>query len=294
MVIVGAGIAGLSAAEAARKQAPRAELTLLSREAHLPYYRLNLTRFLAGEVSEADLPIHPAGWYRDNAIDFRGGVEAAELLPDQHALSLRDGTRIGFDKLILTAGAHPFVPPLGGATRQGVTSLRTLDDARAILATLQPGMRCVCVGGGILGLEAAGGLARGGAEVTVLEGHGWLMPRQLPQPTGPRMQRHLEGLGIRLRTNARTKEILGDERVAAVLLDDGATLPADLVLITTGVRPNSFLARRAGLEVAGGVVVNDQLVSSHPDVLAAGDVAEHRGVLYGTWGPRSTRAASPG
>jgi len=166
-----------------------------------------------------------------------------------------------------------------------VTSLRTVEDARCILGALGDGVRCVCVGGGLLGLETAGALARRGADVTLLEGHEWLMPRQLNRTAGERLARHVDQMGIGLRTRARTKEIVGDERVAGVMLEDGATVPADLVVIATGVRPNSHLARRAGLEVSKGVVVDNHLVSSHPNVLAAGDVAEHRGALYGTWGP---------
>ena len=285
VVIVGAGVAGVSAAEAIRRASQGAEVILLSKESHLPYYRLNLTRYLAGEIGEADLPIHPQQWYTDNRIEFLRGSEAVQLRLDEHAVEMRDGQTEPFDKLILTAGAHPFVPPIPGSQREGVTSLRTVDHAKAILANLHDGARCVCIGGGLLGLETAGALARRGAQVTLIEGHGWLMPRQLTESAARLLQEHVKSLGIRLRMRGRTKEILGDEKVAGVLLEDGETIGADLVVIAVGVRPNSYLARRAGLEVGGGVVVDNHLVSSHGDVLAAGDIAEHRGVLYGTWGP---------
>jgi nitrite reductase (NADH) large subunit len=137
----------------------------------------------------------------------------------------------------------------------------------------------------LLGLETAGALARRGADVTLLEGHGWLLPRQLNQRAGELLEQYVTSQGISLRKHARTQEILGDERVQGVLLQDGATIPADVVIITTGVRSNSYLARLTGLDVNRGVVVNNRLQASHPDVFAAGDVAEHRGVTYGIWGP---------
>ena len=274
IIVLGAGIAGVSAVEAIRKTSPQARITLLSKENDLPYYRLNLTRYLTGEIEERALPIHSTDWYEANAVEFLSGVEAAEIVPNDRAVLLRNGNRLTFDKLILTAGAHPFVPPLPGGQRDGVKTVRSWQDARSILAGLRPGMKCVCIGGGVLGVETAGALARRGADVTLLEGHGWLMPRQLNQPAGRRLAAHIEKIGVHLRTEAKTKEIVGDERVGGVLLEDGTMLPAEMVVITTGVRPNSFLARRAG---AGGRCRGGRRQSHghrrHPDILAAGDVA---------------------
>jgi len=283
VVVLGAGIAGISAVESLRQAAPEAEITLVSKEVDLPYYRLNLTRLLAGEIDETALPIHPASWYEENRVRLVLGDEARSLQLDDLAVDLRSGKTLSFERIILTVGAHPFVPPFPGAQREGVSSLRTIADARRILASPLDGMRCVCIGGGLLGLEAAGALARRGADVTLLEGHEWLMPRQLNRRAGEILGSHIGGIGIHLRTQARTDSIVGDERVAGVQLTDGATVPADLVLIATGVRPNSHLARRTGLDVNKGVVVDNHLSGSHPCVLAAGDVAEHRGALYGSW-----------
>ena len=284
VVIVGAGIAGISAAEAVRRTAPDAAITLISRESHAPYYRLNLTRYLAGEIAEDQLPIHPASWYEENRIELISGAEVASMDPAACSVSLRDGRDVRYEKLVLTVGAHPFIPPFAGVHREGVSSLRSVEDAGAILDYLQPGMECVCIGGGLLGMETAGALAQRGAKVTLLEGHGWPMPRQLNRAAGRLLSEHLGEMGIALRIEARTKELVGDERVAGVLLEDDTTEPADLVVIATGVRPNSYLARRAGLEVNRGVVVDNHLVSSDPNVLAAGDVAEHHGNVYGAWG----------
>jgi nitrite reductase (NADH) large subunit len=143
----------------------------------------------------------------------------------------------------------------------------------------------VCIGGGILGLETAAALARRGARVTLLESHEWILPRQLNRRAGELLADYAMRSGISILTHARTKEILGDERAAGVQLEDGKVIHAGSIIISAGVRPNSYLARRASLHVNQGIVVDDHLRSSHPDVFAAGDIAEHRGVLYGIWSP---------
>jgi len=294
VVIVGAGIAGVSAAESLRASSPSAEITLVSKESHLPYYRLNLTRFVAGEIGQEQLPIHPENWYAENGIRLMLGREATSLDLQGRTVACSGGESLRYDKLLLAAGAHPFVPPIPGAYRDGVVRLRTIEDARLLLDQISPGKVCLAIGGGVLGLETAAGLARRGADVTLLEGYGWLMPRQLNEPAGDLLAEFVAGQGVALRTNAQVEEILGDERVRAVRLKDGGVYSADLVVITTGIRPNSYLARMAGLEVAQGVVVDDSLATSDPDVFAAGDVAEHRGVVYGLWGPAQSQGSIAG
>jgi len=283
LVVLGAGIAGISAVEAFRKATSGGTVTLITKESSLPYYRLNLTRYLAGEIGNDELPIHDRAWYDSNNVDLKLGEEVADISLGDRRVIMRDGSGMPFDRLIITIGAHPFVPPLAGAHREGVTALRTLHDARLMLKQLRPGMTCAVVGGGILGLEAAGALAARGAGVSVIEGGEWLMPRQLNKRAGEILLKHVNGLGIKVVSNARTKELIGDERVMGVLMEDGRQIPADLVVVATGVRPNSQLARRAGLAVKTGVIVDNHLRSSHPSVYAAGDVAEHMGVLYGNW-----------
>jgi nitrite reductase (NADH) large subunit len=284
-VIIGAGIAGVSAAESLRKASPDAEITIVSKESELPYYRLNLTRFLAGEISEADLPIHPADWYEKQKIQLRLGADATAIRLDEHVVELHGGEKLPFDKLLLAAGAHPLKPPIPGADLSDVTCLRTVEDARNILASCKSGVKCVCIGGGILGLEIAGGLARHGVEVTILEGFDWLLPRQLNRRAGEILADYVSKLGIKIIVKARVSEIAGPDRVREVLLEGGVRLPADFVVIAAGIRSNSHLARQAGLEVNQGIAVNNLLVTSHPDVFAAGDVAEHLGQIYGIWGP---------
>ncbi|MBL0225291.1 MAG: FAD-dependent oxidoreductase [Geobacteraceae bacterium] len=294
IVIVGAGIAGVSAAETIRRDSPAAVITLLSKESDLPYFRLNLTRYLAGEITADDLFIHREEWYRQHNIDLRLVTELRDLDPDNKVLTLSHDEILNYDRLILAMGSHPFVPPIPGSNRENVTVLRTLRDADAILAQCRPGLPCVIIGGGVLGLEAAGALARRGVSVTLLEGFGWLMPQQLNQTAGDLLARYVTELGISIRTNARINQIDGDDRVRSVILEGGESIPAELVIVTTGVRSNTYLLRRANLEVNQGVVVTDTLQTSREEVFAVGDIAEHRGVAYGAWAPAQFQGAIAG
>ncbi len=283
VVIVGGGVAGVSAAETIRKASPDSEITLICVESELPYYRLNLTRYLAGEITRDSLPLHPESWYVEQRITLLRGTSVEKLSIAAKLVTLADGRELIYDKLILTTGSHPYIPPLPGTTLDGVLTLRIAADADRILEGVGKGSRVVCVGGGILGLETAGALAARGADITLLESHGWLMPRQLNQKAGGVLERHVRSLGVKIEKNAKTKEIVGAARVTAVSLQDGRSIPADIVLLTTGVRPNSSLARKTGFEVNNGIIVDNHMRASAADVFAAGDVAEHNGQLYGSW-----------
>lgn len=285
IVIVGGGIAGLSAAEAARKYAPRAAITLISQEPEPPYYRLNLTRYLAGEIAFDELPVHPESWYGERNIAVLVGVEVTSIDRSGRQVVLKDRPPVPYDRLVLATGAHPCVPPLAGVHRKRVVPLRSCRDAQEILQNCTEGTRCVVIGGGVLGLETAGALALRNVPVTLIEGYDWLLPRQLNRAAGERLAAEAGLLGIRLICGAKVKELDGDEQVRSVVLESGEVLPADLVIITAGVRSNSYLARLAGLEVNNGVVVDTHLRTSDPAIYAAGDMTEFQGVLYGTWAP---------
>lgn len=285
IVVVGGGIAGLSAAEAARSAAPGASVTLVSHEEELPYYRLNLTRFLAGEIGADDLPIHPQSWYAEQRIEVLLGTEVTALDRAAKTLSLKGRPALPYDRLILAMGSHPSVPPIPGTELANVVTLRTHRDAEAILGKSRPGTRCAIIGGGVLGLEAAAALASREVKVTLMEGFDWLLPRQLSPTAGARLAREVTNRGIDLICSAHIKELQGELQVSRVVLESGQLIPADLVIISAGVRSNSYLARKAGLDVSGGLLVDHHLTTSDPDILAAGDLAEHQGVVYGTWAP---------
>jgi nitrite reductase (NADH) large subunit len=283
IVIIGGGVAGVAAAEAARKTSPEATIVLLAKEQRIPYYRINLTRYLAGEVNREDLPIHPKNWYAEQRIDLRLRTEVTRVNLEQRQVEIHEGDPVPFDRLVLTCGAHPFVPPIPGADKQSVFSLRTDEDADQILEAAKAGHRIVCIGGGLLGLETAGALAKRGGDVTVLETHGYLMPAQLTPRAGTILAGHLQRIGVKLRSAVHVKELVGGASVTGVLLEEGDTVPAEAVVLATGVRSNTHLARQAGLTVQKGVVVDNLLRTSQPDVFAAGDATEHLGVLYGNW-----------
>lgn len=293
IVIIGDGIAGFTAAESAREQNKTAEILLISKEGVRPYFRLNLTRYLGGEVNENSLEMKDTSWYEEKNIQWRS-AEVTAIKTAEKKVELNTAEELSYDKLILANGSHPFIPPFPGVTREGVSPLRTLKDAKLILNKISKQTHCLIIGGGLLGLEAAVAIKNQGAEVSVVEGYGWLLPRQLPETAGKMLVKHMEKKGIHIIQKARVKNILGDETVKGVELNTGETVSADLIVISTGVRSNSYLARLAGLKTENGVVVNDLMLTSDPDIYAAGDVAEHRGVSYGIWPASYSQGAVAG
>ncbi len=285
ILIVGGGIAGVSAAEAAHEESPESEIILITDENHPPYYRLNLSRFLAGQVDENDLFIHPVKWYAEHNIELRLGASVLAIDADKNELTLKEGEKLSFDALVLATGAFPFVPPFKGADLDGVRVFRTIDDAKKLAVAAKEGTTCVCIGGGILGLETAGALARRGVAVTLLENAEWLLPHQLDKTGGVLLERWVNQQGIHIKRSVTVSEIVGDTKAIGVRLDTGEFLGADFVVITAGVRSNAVLAKAAGIATQHGILVDDFLRTTHPRVFAAGDVAEHQGIVYGLWDP---------
>ncbi len=275
-------MAGLTAAEHARETAPAARIILVCDEPGLPYYRLNLTRHLAGEVDEQSLVMQQDAWFTEKSITLKHGA-AEQILPRRRLVRLAGGEELPYDRLVLATGAHAFVPPIPGVVLPGVHSFRTLEDARVLRGLASRGEACVCIGGGLLGLETAGALRAQGMKVTVLEGAPSLLPRQLSRPAARLLQGHLEQLGMTVRCDVRVEAIEGEDHVRRVRLADGDAVDADMVVVSTGVRPNSHLARQCDLTVKTGVLVDDAMVTSDMAIFAAGDVAEHRGAVFGIW-----------
>lgn len=283
IIIIGGGIAGLAAAEEIRNRSDDTNITILSAEKQLPYYRLNLTRYLAQEVNKSNLMIYPHNWYKENRIQFISEQEAKAIKTVTKQVELLDGTALSYDRLIVAMGAHPFIPPITGSNLGNVVTIRTVEDAEYILQRIPATDDCICIGGGILGLETAGAIAKSGMKVTLLEGAPWLMPRQLNAQGAKMLKKYLTGIGIEVRENTKIKEITGKDFCQGITMEDGETIPAGLVIITAGVRPNTYLARKAGLEVDNGLVVNNYMQTSDDNIFAAGDVTEHHGMVYGLW-----------
>lgn len=280
-VVIGNGVAGVTAAQAIVQSQPGADLHLYAAEPYPYYRRPQLPDYIAGLVTEADITYRPPQWYAERGIQVHLNCPVVELDPVAHRLRLADGTSVPYDRLLLATGGIAWKPPVEGAERRGVFALRTLDDARAIREWAHSAHQAVVVGGGLLGLETARALRALGLEVTVLEVAPYLMPRQLDREGAAVLEILIHRMGIRTETGVVAEAILGDSAVRAVRLKDGREFPADLVVFSAGVRPEVTLARQAGLAVSRGVVVDEHLQTSAPDVYAAGDVAEAHGVVYG-------------
>jgi nitrite reductase (NADH) large subunit len=296
-VIVGNGVAGITAAQSIVRADPAAEVYIFGAEPYPYYQRPRLLEFLAGEIEQQTLYFRPPEWYAAKGIQVHLGIRVTALDPAKHRLTLADGDSIHYDRLLLATGGRAFVPPFAGADKDGVFTLRTLDDARAIKAyvcgerrRITGGVRSAAViGGGLLGLETARALLSLELDVSVIEYEPYLLPRQLDAEGAQVLQARLEALGLHFLTDAATETILGNERVTGVRLKacperirrDGRVVEGDLVLISIGIRSQVELAREAGLEVNRGLIVDEQLRTSAADVYAAGDVAEFEGLIYG-------------
>lgn len=289
-VIVGNGVAGVTAAQALVQADPSGEVHVFGREPY-PYYRRPLLwEFIAGQIEQEAVFYRPAEWYAERGIHLHLGVEVAALNPVAHRITLADGSPVEYDRLLLATGGHSFIPPCEGSDKQGVFALRTLDDARAIKAYAQEVSTALIIGGGLLGLETARALATAGLAVTVVEFFPYLLPRQLDVEGAQVLQTLLKAQGLRVVTGATTEAIVGSSRVEGIRLKDGRILPAEMVVFSTGMRSETGLAQAAGLQVNKGVVVDEQLQTSAQDVYAAGDVAEFEGRVYGIIPPAIEQA----
>jgi nitrite reductase (NADH) large subunit len=281
VVVVGNGLAGTMAAKTLRELNPDVEIVAFAAEKHPYYPRPNLIEYLAGSLPLERLYPFPPGWNEKSRIDIRLGRAVERIRPESGEVRTAGGGRERYDALLLANGSSSAVPPLRGADRKGVFTLKTLDDAEAILDYLSGHPRAVIIGGGVLGLEIARALTARGAAATVVEILDRLLPRQLDPAGAAVLKAQVERLGIEVRLQAATGEILGGGEARGLRLKDGTEVPADLVVIAAGVAPNLDLARAAGLAVERGVLVDDFLATSRPGIYAAGDVVQHRGVLYG-------------
>jgi ferredoxin-nitrate reductase len=241
---------------------------------------------LAGAVAEPGLELQPAAWLAARGIEVRSGRRVRTLDVEARRAELDDGEPVDYDRLVLATGSRALVPPIAGTDVAGVHTFRTLADANAILARAGESHRAVVIGGGLLGLEAARALRMRGLQVTVVHLADRLMEQQLDSIAAGLLAREMAQLGVEVRLAASTEVIVADAgRVSAVALADGTEMPADMVVLATGVRPEVDLARGAGLEVDRGIVVDDELRTSAPGVQAVGECAQHRGVVYGLWAP---------
>jgi nitrite reductase (NADH) large subunit len=286
LVVVGNGMAGMACVEQILKYQPSPfQVTVFGDETHVNYNRVMLSSVLAGEKASDEIVLHPREWYVRNGIDLHAGTRIVSVDAADKTVTGDDGRVTPYDTLLLATGSRAWLPPIDGLHRHGVFAFRTLDDTRALVDRAAPGVKAIVIGGGLLGLEAARGLQVQGCDVTVVHLAQSLMERQLDPDAGSYLLGKMEEMGIRVLLGRTTIAVLGDDHVEGVALSDGACLDADLVVVAAGIRPNIDLAVQAGVTCNRGVVVNDYMETSDPDIFAVGECVEHRGVCYGLVAP---------
>ena len=281
VIIIGNGLAGTIAAKTLREQDRTLEIDVFADEKYHYYPRPNLIEFLAGNLPLERIFAFPEEWYSEQNVNVHLEKSGIRIFPDSKEIEVAGGQREKYDFLVLANGSLAFVPPIRGAEKQGVFTLRTLDDAFEILDCLKDRRRVTVIGGGLLGLETARAVKSRDVEVEVVEFFGHLLPRQLDPQGGSLLKGQIEKMGINVHLELTCEEVLGQDSVTGLRFKGGREIQTDVALVAAGVRPNLRIAQEAGLETDRGLVVDDYLQSSHPDIWAAGDITQHAGRVYG-------------
>lgn len=286
LVLIGNGMAGMRTVEELLKLAPDLyEITVFGAEPHGNYNRVLLSPLLAGDKSVDEIMLHPRAWYAEHGITLHAGDPVVRIDRKRRVVVARSGLEAPYDRLLLATGSTPFVLPVPGNTLPGVVGFRDLHDVDTMLAAAREKGRAVVIGGGLLGLEAAHALKRRGMIVTVVHVATSLMNQQLDGEAGRLLKETLERDGLRIVLAAQTSAITGEGKVEAVQFADGSTLPADLVVMAAGVRPNVALGREAGLHCERAIVVDDTLQTYDPRIYAVGECVQHRRATFGLVAP---------
>ena len=293
LIVVGNGMAGARTVEEilACGGGAQFEITVFGEEPYGNYNRILLSNVLNGSQDSSEIFLNGLSWYKDNSIDLRAGVRADVIARPHKAVHCDDGNWYPYDKLIIATGSRPSIPPIAalrkpnGELRAGVFVFRTLDDCQKIAEYAGKSRRAAVIGGGLLGLEAARGLVNHGVEVNVIHLLPHLMEQQLDPQAGVILKNTIEKMGIQVHLKKLTKSVLGENEVTGLAFEDGQTLECDMVVIATGITPNAEIGARWGLTTERGIVVDDQLRTSDPDIFAVGECAQHRGRVYGLVAP---------
>jgi len=288
LVMVGNGMAGCRTLEELLKLAPDMyEITVFGAEPHPNYNRILLSPVLAGEMTLQDIVLNDLDWYKDNEITLHAGKTVTTIDRIRRQVIADDGTVAEYDRLLLATGSLPFILPIHGKDLPGVIAYRDIADTEAMIEATRHLSHAVVIGAGLLGLEAANGLKLRGMDVTVVHLADWIMERQLDKPAADLLMKSLETKGLRFALGKQTAELVKGEsgRVAAVKFKEGDAIPADLVVMAVGIRPNFELAEKSGIYSNRGIVVNDTMQTYDPRVYAVGECATHRGIAYGLVAP---------
>jgi len=285
LIVIGAGMASGRVLEHLTDANADIEITLINAEPRGNYNRIMLSPVLSGDKTYAEIVTHDDAWYSERNVTCRFGEKVTEIDRAAKTVTTDAGETLPYDKLLFGTGSNPFIIPLPGHDLEGVIAYRDLEDTERMMS-MAKGNKVVVIGGGLLGLEAAAGMAARGVDVSVVHIMGHLMERQLDEAAGYLLRKALVEKGITVHCQANSKQILGEDgRVKALLLDDGTELPCDLLVMAVGIRPNVKLAQDAGIAVGKGIHVDDQMVTSDADVLAVGECVEHNGAIFGLVAP---------
>ncbi|MGP0170984.1 nitrite reductase large subunit NirB [Pseudomonas sp. NCHU5208] len=288
LVMIGNGMAGVRTLEELLKLAPDLyDITVFGAEPHPNYNRILLSPVLAGEQTFEEIVLNDLNWYADNGIKLLLGRKVVKIDRKARRVIADDGSEAEYDRLLIATGSTPFILPIPGKDLDGVIGYRDIADTQTMMDTAKTHKHAVVIGGGLLGLEAANGLKLRGMDVTVVHLGDWLLERQLDRTAGELLQKSLEDRGLKFLLPKQTAELLdnGEGRVCAVKFKDGEVIPADLVVMAAGIRPNTELAESAGIACNRGILVNDTLQTYDPRVYAIGECASHRGIAYGLVAP---------
>lgn len=286
LVVIGNGMAGMRTIEELLEAVPDMyDITVFGDEPYGNYNRILLSNVLSGEQSVDEIMINGEDWYTENNITLKKGCKVTRIDRKNLQVIAEDGTSVAYDKLLLATGSRPFILPLPGKDLKGVISFRDIGDVDAMLTASKTQKHAVVIGGGLLGLEAANGLMKRGMTVTVIHLMETLMERQLDATSGEMLKKSLIDRGLDFKMGAMTEAILGEEHVTGVKLKDGTELPADLVVMAVGIRPNIELAQEAGIHCERGIVVRDTTQTYDPRVYAVGECVQHRKQTYGLVAP---------
>lgn len=282
-VIIGNSAAGLSALQAIRERDKTGSITVVSEEVYDAYSRPLISYYLKDKVTYEKMLLRAPGFMEDNNVKLIKGVKATNVTPDKKTVSLADGTKLPYDRLLLATGSVPFVPPVEGMAKQeNVFTFLDLGNSDKIKKYVRPGMRAVVIGGGLIGLKAAEGLHKVCPDVTVLELADRILPTILDAQGAAVVTRRLVENGINLMTGNTAVKINGTDKVESLTLKSGETLPCDILVMAVGVRPNTELAKLAGIEVGRGIITDEHMRTSVADIYAAGDVTESLDTLDGS------------
>lgn len=291
LIIVGKGMAATRLVEElAGHSLGRYSIAVIGEEPRTAYNRVLLSPLLAGEIAEADIELKSRLWWQSKGVSTFYGQAVTAIDCNSRTVTLADGLALPYSKLVLATGSVPARPPFPGINLDGVMTFRDIDDVAKMRVAAQDGRRIVVIGGGLLGLEAAYGLRKAGADVTLLHLVDRLMERQLDATAADMLARSITAQGISVRLGAATERFIGTDHVQGVQLASGEIIPADLVVMAIGVRPNIELAKQAGLPTGRGILVDDRMQTSAADVYAIGECAEHGGQVYGLVEPAYEQA----